>query len=209
MDSKDGSVKNPKQCRALTQALWPDHCVPGKDNDITSLLTPDLEKDTIVPKGTEAKVDSYSAFFANLELTAGEIQTAKANGEKLTDASIMLPTLKTLTEKGIKHLYFSGLATDYCVKFSALHAAALGFKVTLLSDTVKGVWAPGTPSEEDVLQELKTAGVTVKTTAEVVQESGLEHTLMDFEREWKLEECNHGAILSMHHALAFVTMLVV
>lgn len=205
----DKSVKDPKQCRLITQALWPNHCVPGKDNDITDLLNPDLDNDTFVEKGTEKDVDSYSAFFANLDLTEDEIAAAK--GKKDSDA--MLPTFKILQEKGIKHLYFSGLATDYCVKFSALHARDLGFEVTLLKDTVKGVFLPAKDAaklEKAVMKELTDAGVTLSTTEEVVAGSGVEgKTLKKFEDPWTVDQCNHGARVSMTYALAWVTMLLV
>lgn len=72
------------------------------------------------PKGTDPKVDSYSGLFDN----------GKRRATGLGDF---------LKDRGVDQLYIVGLATDYCVKFTALDAAALGFKTTLIEDACRGV----------------------------------------------------------------------
>ena len=95
-----------------TQVLWPDHCVqatPGAG------FHPDLATDraaVIVRKGMNPDIDSYSAFFENDQTTATGLEG----------------WLKT---RGIERLTFVGLATDFCVAWSAQDAAKLGFEVTV------------------------------------------------------------------------------
>jgi nicotinamidase/pyrazinamidase len=115
--------KNPGekiQLAGLEQILWPDHCVqetPGAD------FAADLkvEKiDKVFCKGTNKNIDSYSGFFDNGH--------KKSTG--LGDY---------LKEKGVTEVYIVGLATDYCVKFTALDAVRLGYKTYLIVDACKGV----------------------------------------------------------------------
>ena len=94
------------------QVLWPDHCVQGsKGADFHAALNTD-RADMIIRKGYNPLIDSYSAFFENDHKT---------------------PTGLTgyLQTRGIKRLTFVGLALDFCVSFSALDAAKLGFDVTV------------------------------------------------------------------------------
>ncbi len=93
------------------QVLWPDHCVQGSDG---AAFHPDLrtDGDLILRKGFRSAIDSYSAFFENDQTT---------------------PTgLKGYLEtRGIGQLTMVGLATDFCVHYSAVDAAKLGFDVTV------------------------------------------------------------------------------
>ena len=94
------------------QVLWPDHCIQGADG---SAFHPDLDvtrADVIVRKGYNAAIDSYSAFFENDRTT---------------------PTGLTgyLRTRGITTLTIVGLATDFCVNYSAVDAAGLGFDVSV------------------------------------------------------------------------------
>ncbi|MEM6886262.1 MAG: bifunctional nicotinamidase/pyrazinamidase [Verrucomicrobiota bacterium] len=104
----------------LDQILWPTHCVAktaGAD------FVDDLHQDNwdaIFPKGTDARIDSYSGFFDNGKL--------KATGLG-----------KYLKENGVNEVHVVGLATDYCVKFTALDAAELGFQTILIQDACRGV----------------------------------------------------------------------
>ena len=115
--------KNPGdliQLASLPQILWPDHCVqntPGAE------LAPTLDRapiQYIVKKGTDPQIDSYSAFFDNGH--------RKSTG--LADV---------LKSHHITHLDLLGLATDYCVKATALDARQLGFNVTLIREGISGV----------------------------------------------------------------------
>ena len=121
------------------EVLWPDHCVqcrPGadfhKDLDIRPVTL-------ILRKGFRPSIDSYSAFFENDRRTA----TGLAG------------FLKGL---GVETVYLGGLATDYCLFFSAMDAVRLGFTVYLLEDAVRGVNYPE-GSIERALVAMKDAGV--------------------------------------------------
>jgi len=96
----------------LRQLLWPDHCVQGSDG---ARFHRDLALPAgtlVVPKGQDRTVDSYSGFFDN----------GKRNATGLAAA---------LRERGVHQVEILGLATDYCVRFTALDAVALGFETTL------------------------------------------------------------------------------
>ncbi|HUS75925.1 MAG TPA: nicotinamidase [Methanothrix sp.] len=99
--------------------VWPEHCVEGSPG---AQFHPDLEfpKDTLVmSKGMDPEKDSYSAFDA-------------------TDSSgIVLANLLKIF--GVTEIYIGGLATDYCVKYSALDALKDGLKVFILTDAIAGV----------------------------------------------------------------------
>lgn len=134
----------------LPQVLWPDHCVEGSPG---AALHPELEAEHITrifPKGTDARIDSYSGFFDNGQ--------RKATG--LGDY---------LKGRGVTDVYVLGLATDYCVKWTALDALRLGFKVHLIEDGCRGVGlAPG--DIERALEELRAAGVEMTSSAKVAAE---------------------------------------
>jgi nicotinamidase/pyrazinamidase len=104
----------------LTQVLWPVHCV---QNTGGAAFAPGLETRRITrifPKGTDAEIDSYSGFFDN-----GHKQ-ATGLGDYLR-------------ARGVTDVYVLGLATDYCVKATALDARDLGFATHLIVDGCRGV----------------------------------------------------------------------
>lgn len=104
----------------MEQILWPDHCVQGTNG---AAFHPDLDTsrvDKVFLKGVDAGIDSYSAFFDNGH--------RRATG--LADY---------LKEKHVTELYIAGLATDYCVKYSASDSLDLGFKTYIVMEGVKGV----------------------------------------------------------------------
>ena len=103
-----------------TQTLWPDHCVQGTpgaafhgDLDLTPVQF-------VVRKGFRSAIDSYSAFAENDH----ETTTGLAG---------------YLRERGIKRLYLCGLATDFCVYFSAIDARAAGFEATVIEDACRAI----------------------------------------------------------------------
>jgi nicotinamidase/pyrazinamidase len=107
-----------------TQVLWPDHCIQG---------TPDAElhKDLRIPhaeliirKGYRQHVDSYSAFLE-------------------ADRATMTGLTGYLKERGLKNAYFVGLATDFCVAWSALDARRNGFTAVVIEDATRGIDAGG------------------------------------------------------------------
>lgn len=134
------------ELNGLQQVLWPDHCIqnsPGaafhKDLD-----TAQIHK--VFPKGEDPEIDSYSAFFDNGH--------KKSTG--LHDY---------LQNKGVTELYICGLATDYCVKFTALDACSLAYKTHILEDLCRGVELnPG--DIEKSLIDMKSEGVNILTGGE-------------------------------------------
>ena len=104
----------------LPQILWPAHCV---QNTPGAALVPSLDQNRlskVFQKGTHPEIDSYSGFFDNGR------RSATGLGEYLR-------------ERGVTNLYLLGVATDYCVKFTALDARALGFTTFLVEDASRGV----------------------------------------------------------------------
>lgn len=107
-----------------TQVLWPDHCIQGTPDA-------DLAKDLKIPhaqlvirKGYRQHVDSYSAFLE-------------------ADRKTMTGLTGYLKERGITHVYFVGLATDFCVAWSALDAKKAGFEASVIEDATRGIDAGG------------------------------------------------------------------
>lgn len=106
------------------QHLWPDHCIQGTPG---AELHPDLRiphAELILRKGFRRNIDSYSAFTEN----DGVTPTGLAG---------------YLRERGLTRLFFTGLAYDFCVGFSALAAARLGFQSIIVEDLSRAVNLPG------------------------------------------------------------------
>jgi len=107
------------------QTLWPDHCI---QNTPGAALHPDLNiphAELILRKGFRPGIDSYSAFTENDGITP----TGLAG---------------YLRERNLHRLFFTGLAYDFCVGFSAIAAAKLGFESIVLDDLTRAVGLPGT-----------------------------------------------------------------
>ncbi len=131
----------------LPQVLWPVHCVQETNG---AEFHPDLDRARItkvIRKGMDPRTDSYSGFFDNGH--------RRATG--LADY---------LREKGVTTLYVLGLATDYCVKWTAIDAVRLGFTTWLVEDACRGVGlqADDIPA---ALVDMQRAGVA-RTTVEAV-----------------------------------------
>lgn len=122
------------------QILWPDHCIQGSIGaQFHSDLTAD-RADMIVRKGYRPAIDSYSAFFENDRKTSTGLE-----GYLLT--------------RGLKALTLVGLATDFCVNFSAVDAAHLGFEVTVRTDLCRAIDMDG--SLKAARDRMQNAGVTL------------------------------------------------
>lgn len=123
------------------QVLWPDHCIQGSTG---AAFHPDLAVDRtqlILRKGYNPDVDSYSAFFDN----------DKSSATGLTGY---------LHERAVTDLTFVGLATDFCVAWSALDARAQGFNTTVRLDLTRAIDADGSLSAACKAMEM--AGITLK-----------------------------------------------
>ena len=123
----------------IEQVLWPDHCVQGTRG---AELHPRLQAGRIgllLRKGMSRELDSYSAFFEN---------------DHRTDTGLR----HYLKGMKVRELFICGLATDYCVRASALDAARLGFRVVLVTDACRGVDYPK-DSVRESLAAMQKAGV--------------------------------------------------
>jgi nicotinamidase/pyrazinamidase len=140
------SVGDVVEVAGSPQVLWPDHCVqdaPGASFhsglDVGAI-------DHVVRKGTDSIIDSYSAFFDN--------NHAKDTG---------LATY--LCEHQVDEVWIMGLATDYCVKFTALDGRGEGFDIIVVEDGCRAVnLSPGDGA--DALAEMRDAGCRVVRSAE-------------------------------------------
>lgn len=129
----------------LPQILWPVHCVQNSPGAalLSSLNTSRVAR--VFRKGTDPQIDSYSGFFDNGH--------RKATG--LGDY---------LSKQRVSAVYVMGLATDYCVKFTALDSLGLGFETYLIEDGCRGVNLKPTDAA-DAIEAMKKAGVVVTTSA--------------------------------------------
>ncbi len=125
----------------VEQVLWPDHCVPGTFGaDFHGAL--DLRAvDLIIRKGNNPRIDSYSAFLEN---------------DKKTETGLHY----YLRGLGIENLYFCGLATDYCVYYSALDAVKMGFQVAVLLDASRGIDVPAGNIDRSI-KDMRAKGVRI------------------------------------------------
>jgi len=135
------------QLGGVEQVLWPPHCVqntPGASFhsalDVTGI-------DHVVHKGTDPGIDSYSAFFDNHHLKHTGLEAF-------------------LREWMVSEVVIMGLATDYCVKYTAHDARGLGFAVTIVEDGCRAVeLAPG--DADRALREMREIGCAVVTSADL------------------------------------------
>ncbi|HMB91884.1 MAG TPA: bifunctional nicotinamidase/pyrazinamidase [Rhodothermales bacterium] len=130
------------------QVLWPDHCVQGTRG---AAFHPALHQDRaelILRKGFRRTIDSYSAFFENDQKTP----TGLAG---------------YLRERSIDTLYLVGLATDFCVKWSALDGKRLGFEVYVVEEAVRGIDTQGSLAR--AWDEMREAGVQIVSAEAVLQ----------------------------------------
>lgn len=121
-----------------TQVLWPSHCVQDTED---AALHPDLKLPTaqlIIRKGFHQHIDSYSAFLE-------------------ADHKTSTGLAGYLKERGIQTVYVVGIATDFCVAWTAIDAANLGFESYVIADATKGIDLQG--SLQHAWQEMLSKGV--------------------------------------------------
>ncbi len=134
--------KNPFDVTEMTygpQVLWPDHCVQGTEG---AAFHPDLrtDGDLIIRKGFRSAIDSYSAFFENDQTTPTGLDGY-------------------LNSRGFTKLTMVGLATDFCVHFSAVDAARLGYDVQVRMDACRAIDLDGSLGAAETA--MRDAGVTL------------------------------------------------
>jgi nicotinamidase/pyrazinamidase len=125
----------------LEQILWPVHCVQNTHGADFAPTVNVKRVSRIFQKGTDPKIDSYSAFFDNAH------RRATGLGDYLK-------------EHAVTDVYLCGLALDYCVKFSALDARQLGFNTNVIKDACRAI-ALEQGDLNRALDEMKKAGVNV------------------------------------------------
>lgn len=122
------------------QTLWPDHCVQGTGGAAFHPALRWTKAELVIRKGFHRDIDSYSAFFEN-------------------DRATPTGLAGYLRERGIGTLTIAGLATDFCVAYSALDAVRLGFDVTVRLDACRAIDLGG--SLEAMTERMREAGVTL------------------------------------------------
>lgn len=123
------------------QVLWPTHCVQGTDG---AAFHPALKSDPaqlVIRKGFRPQIDSYSAFFENDHTTGTGLDGY-------------------LRSRGVSRVTLVGLATDYCVAYSALDAAKLGFAATVLMGACRAIDLNGSLAEAK--EKMRAAGVALE-----------------------------------------------
>lgn len=133
------------------QVLWPDHAIQGTAN---AALHPGLDTtrlEVIVRKGFDPAIDSYSTFFEN-------------------DRSTTTGLHGWLRQRGFRRIFFVGLATDYCVAWSAEDAVRLGYEVVVLEDACRGIGLPtgqGRTTMNEAMDRMKGLGVRLARASEL------------------------------------------
>ncbi|MEM6619270.1 MAG: bifunctional nicotinamidase/pyrazinamidase [Pseudomonadota bacterium] len=123
------------------QVLWPRHCVQGSPGAAFHSALNSDRAELIIRKGYRAAIDSYSAFFEN-------------------DHSTQTGLHGYLQERGIRALTMVGLATDYCVAYSAKDGAKLGYDVTVIDGACRAIDLDGSLAQ--AMADLAQAGVEVR-----------------------------------------------
>lgn len=136
------------ELNGLSQTLWPVHCVQDTNGAELAAALNRERVAKVFPKGTDAGIDSYSGLFDN-------------GHRKSTGLG------EWLKAQGVTEVFVCGLATDYCVKFTALDAAQLGFKTHFIEDASRGV----NLQHNDVtnaIEEIERAGIIVVKSADLL-----------------------------------------
>ena len=123
------------------QTLWPDHCVQGSQGAEFHSGLNWTKAEMVVRKGYRREIDSYSAFFEN---------------DKKTPTGLS----GYLKERGISELTMAGLATDFCVAFSAIDAASLGFDVEVILPACRAIDLEGSLNAS--MTAMRDVGVMLK-----------------------------------------------
>ena len=126
------------------QTLWPDHCIQGSVGSEFHRSLRWSKAELVIRKGFRKAIDSYSAFFEN-------------------DRTTPTGLAGYLRERGLTRLLLAGLATDYCVAYSALDAARLGFDTTVAMDACRAIDLNGSLGLAE--RQMRDAGVTLSDSA--------------------------------------------
>jgi nicotinamidase/pyrazinamidase len=125
----------------LAQVLWPVHCVQGSPGADFSAQLRSERFSKVFRKGIDPEIDSYSSFFDN--------RRRRSTG-----------LVEYLRDHEVNQLFICGLATDYCVKFSALDSISSGFRTCVIEDACRGIdLNPG--DSATAIAEMRKAGATI------------------------------------------------
>jgi nicotinamidase/pyrazinamidase len=133
------------------QILWPDHAIAGTEE---AMIHPDIDQtriELVIRKGCRVELDSYSAFFENDHTTPTGLDG-------------------WLRQRGFGRLFLCGLATDFCVAWSAKDAVGLGYQVLVVEDACRGIAIPTVDdrtSLDEARDHLVAAGVRFVTSGEL------------------------------------------
>lgn len=130
------------QLAGLDQILWPEHCVQGTWGAEFSAELNHEAIQRVIRKGTDPLIDSYSGFFDNARRKGTELESY-------------------LRSQHVDEVHLVGLATDYCVKFTALDAVDLGFRTVLLTEGIRGVELNQGDCQR-AIDEMRSRGVEVR-----------------------------------------------
>ncbi|HJS31080.1 MAG TPA: bifunctional nicotinamidase/pyrazinamidase [Alphaproteobacteria bacterium] len=128
-----------------TQVLWPDHCVQETHGAAFHAQLDLPRAEIVIRKGFRREIDSYSAFYEN-------------------DRKTPTGLAGYLRERGLRRLFIVGLATDFCVAYSAEDARREGFSVVVIGDACRGIDLDG--SLAAAMARMQAAGVTIARTAD-------------------------------------------
>jgi nicotinamidase/pyrazinamidase len=137
------------ELNGLPQTLWPVHCVQNTRGAEPATALDQSRIARVFPKGTDASIDSYSGLFDNGHLKSTGL------GE-------------WLKAQGVTEVFTCGLATDYCVKFTALDALQMGFKAYLIEDASRGVNLRA-DDVKNAIEEMKHAGIAVVQSLDLLK----------------------------------------
>lgn len=131
------------------QVMWPDHCVQRTAGAAFHSSLEVEKAHMIIRKGFRPSIDSYSTFFENDRTTSTGLDGY-------------------LKDQGVDHVVLAGLATDYCVYYSAIDAQKLGYKTTVIEDGCRGIdldW-----SLDAAINDMRNNGVEFKNSAEMMRQ---------------------------------------
>ena len=131
------------------QVLWPDHCVQGSRGADFHEKLDTKTANLVIRKGFRQNLDSYSAFFENDRKTSTGLEG-------------------WIRSLGINTVIMGGLATDYCVFYSAMDCKRLGFTTIVASDAVRGVGIPE-GSVDNAIKTMKDSGIVFAASAELLE----------------------------------------
>jgi nicotinamidase/pyrazinamidase len=136
------------------QILWPDHCIQGSDGAAFRANLDIPHAELIIRKGYRPRIDSYSALFEN-------------------DHNTPTGLAGYLRERGLRRLFITGLALDFCVRYSAEDATAAGFEVVVVEDACRGIDVDG--SVDATRRMFDTVGIPTISTAELMPAAASAH----------------------------------